>query len=122
MAETATQPVDREPADATPPSSPALQAGAAMAGPRPGNAQRSRIRAIGLQRAPHKDLYHFVLAQSWPRFFLLTGLMFVMTNLVFATFYWLSPGSVANARPGSFEEAFYFSVQTLATIGYGGMT
>jgi inward rectifier potassium channel len=29
---------------------------------------------------------------------------------------------VTNTRPGSFEDAFFFSVQTMATIGYGGMT
>jgi len=34
----------------------------------------------------------------------------------------LEPQSIANARPGSFEDAFFFSVQTLATIGYGGMS
>jgi inward rectifier potassium channel len=117
MAERATQA-----ADATQPAAPVLQAGAALVGLGPGNVQRARIRAIGLQRQPHKDLYHFVLAQSWPRFFLLTAVMFVLTNLLFATLYWLSPGSVSNIRHGSFEDAFYFSVQTLATIGYGGMT
>ncbi len=110
--------------DASQPGGPApfLQAGKLLAGMGPGTFNRARVRAIGLQRAWHKDLYHFVLAQSWPRFFLLTGLMFVATNLVFALLYWAVPGSVANARPGSFEDAFYFSVQTLATIGYGGMT
>jgi inward rectifier potassium channel len=105
-----------------PPAPPTFQVAAAMAGTRSPAGGQARIRAIGLERAPHKDLYHFVLAQSWPRFFLLTALTFVVTNLLFAAFYWASPGSVANARPGSFEDAFYFSVQTLATIGYGGMT
>ena len=42
-------------------------------------------------------------------------------NAVFAIPYWLAEGSVANARPGSYEDAFFFSVQTMATIGYGGM-
>ena len=117
MAEPATQP-----ADAPQPGPAVLQVGAALAGTGLGNGAQSRVRALGLQRAPHKDLYHFVLAQSWPRFFLLTAVMFVLTNLTFATLYWLSPGSVSTTRHGSFEDAFYFSVQTLATIGYGGMT
>jgi inward rectifier potassium channel len=30
-------------------------------------------------------------------------------------------GGVDNARPGSFTDAFFFSVQTMATIGYGTM-
>lgn len=80
---------------------------------------RQRLKAIGLERAPGKDLYHFVLSRSWPVFFLLIGLFFLMTNLVFAWLYMARPGSVTNAH--TFEEMFYFSVQTLATIGYGGL-
>ena len=119
-----------EPAEAAPASAPdATQPESGptfqVVPPRPsigaGNFDRSRIRALGLERAWHKDVYHFVLAQTWPRFFLLTALLFVATNLFFGALYWAVPGSVTNMRPGSFEDAFYFSVQTLATIGYGGM-
>jgi len=42
-------------------------------------------------------------------------------NVVFATLFWLVPGSVANARSGSFADAFFFSVETVATVGYGEM-
>jgi inward rectifier potassium channel len=44
-----------------------------------------------------------------------------VTNMLFAWLFLAEPGAIANVRPGSFEDAFYFSVQTLATIGYGGM-
>jgi inward rectifier potassium channel len=83
---------------------------------------RPRVRAVGQRFAPHEDLYHYVLTRSWSEFFALLSLAFVAANALFAFFYWLAPGSVANARPGSFEDAFFFSVQTMATIGYGGMT
>ena len=76
---------------------------------------------MGLPRAPYKDLYHFVLRRSWPEFFVLAAVAFLIANALFAALYVAQPGCVANARPGSFEDAFYFSVQTLATIGYGGM-
>jgi len=33
----------------------------------------------------------------------------------------LAPGSVANARPGSFADVLFFSIETLATVGYGDM-
>src|SRR4029077_10410823 len=33
----------------------------------------------------------------------------------------LVPGSIANARSGSFADAFFFSIETLATVGYGEM-
>ena len=79
------------------------------------------MKAVGAPRAPYKDLYHFVLARTWPEFFVLAGVAFLLANALFAVLYMAQPGAVANARSGSFEDAFYFSVQTLATIGYGGM-
>jgi inward rectifier potassium channel len=84
-------------------------------------ARRGTIRAVGMERAPHKDVYHFILARSWPTFFTVVGATFLVANILFASLYLMQPGSIAHARPGSFEDAFYFSVQTIATIGYGGM-
>jgi inward rectifier potassium channel len=46
--------------------------------------------------------------------------LFLGVNLVFAVLYLVVAG-IAHARPGSFADAFFFSVQTLATIGYGEM-
>ena len=105
---------------ADPPSGPTQNLTAPLIRP-PGidRFSRQRLKAIGLERAPAKDFYHFVLSRSWPVFFLLIGLFFLMTNLVFAWLYMARPGSVTNAH--TFEEMFYFSVQTLATIGYGGL-
>jgi inward rectifier potassium channel len=47
--------------------------------------------------------------------------IYVLVNVVFATFFWLVPGSVANARPRNFGDVFFFSIETLATVGYGEM-
>jgi len=47
--------------------------------------------------------------------------LYLAVNVVFATLFWLIPGSVANARPDSFSDAFFFSIETLATVGYGKM-
>ncbi len=80
-----------------------------------------KIRAIGQQFAPHLDLYHFILKRSWVVYGFMVFAAFAALNVFFATLYWLRPGSIANARPQSFEDAFFFSVQTFATIGYGGM-
>ncbi len=44
-----------------------------------------------------------------------------MANASFALLYLAQPGAIANARPGSFADAFFFSVQTIATLGYGVM-
>jgi len=67
-----------------------------------------------------EDLYHFLVTSSWPSLIGLIAAAFTVANLVFATGYFLD-GGVENARPGSFADAFFFSVQTMATIGYGKM-
>jgi inward rectifier potassium channel len=65
-----------------------------------------------------EDLYHYLLTASWPMLiFLITG-FFVLANLLFAVgYYW--DGGVEGTRSGSFADMFFFSVQTMATIGYG---
>jgi len=65
------------------------------------------------------DVYLFLLEASWPRLVLVFGLVYVAANAVFATVYVLGGDSIENARPGSFVDAFFFSVQTMATIGFG---
>ena len=66
-------------------------------------------------------MYHAVLTCAWWQFFAFVVVAFLSVNTVFAIVYTFDEGGIANARPGSFEDAFYFSVQTLATIGYGSM-
>lgn len=68
------------------------------------------------------DPYHVVLTLSWPRFFGGLVLVFILVNLAFGTAYWLLPGSVANARQDEFFDYFFFSIETLATVGYGAMS
>jgi inward rectifier potassium channel len=50
---------------------------------------------------------------------LLIASAYLLVNLVFATLYFAQPGSIANVRPGFFRDAFFFSVETFGTIGYG---
>ncbi|MBL8741276.1 MAG: hypothetical protein JNK04_09285 [Myxococcales bacterium] len=78
-----------------------------------------RVRTTGLRTALHEDIYHRVLTMPWSLFFCLAVLSFLLENSVFALLYLGQPGSIAGAREGSFFDAFFFSVQTLGTIGYG---
>jgi inward rectifier potassium channel len=67
------------------------------------------------------DAYHALRTLSWLG---LTGVFFTVylaLNLFFATVLWLGNAEIANSD-GSFPSLFFFSVQTLATIGYGGMS
>ncbi len=68
-----------------------------------------------------RDPYHLMLMVPWPGFLSIIILFYLATNALFALLYLLQPDSIANARPGSFVDAFFFSVQTLASIGYGAM-
>ncbi|MCB9586145.1 MAG: ion transporter [Polyangiaceae bacterium] len=80
----------------------------------------SQVIIVGARLHPLRDIYHLLLRASWTRAISLLGAVYVVMNLAFAICYWRL-GGVANMTPGSFKDAFFFSVQTMATIGYGGM-
>ncbi|WP_216839338.1 ion channel [Caulobacter sp. S45] len=86
------------------------------------SAGRPQVKVVGLHRGRFEDVYHRLLTLSWWRFFLLWVGIYLGVNFVFAVLYWVQPGGLINARPWSFEDAFFFSVQTLGTIGYGTMS
>jgi inward rectifier potassium channel len=73
----------------------------------------------GLSSAGLHDMYHLSMTMSWPWFYGAVASFFVLVNLLFASLYALVPGSVANLAAGDFAGAFFFSVETLATVGYG---
>ncbi|HET9931880.1 MAG TPA: potassium channel family protein, partial [Polyangiaceae bacterium] len=78
-----------------------------------------RVRVLGAPRPPLRDFYHALLRLSWTRTLLLVAGSYLALNLLFACFYSLA-GGVAHAHEG-FIDYFYFSVQTMGTIGYGAM-
>ncbi|WP_217433692.1 ion channel [Caulobacter sp. S45] len=79
------------------------------------------IRRVGLQRQRFGDGYHWLMTLSWARFLLLWMGVYLGVIAFFAVLFWLQPGGVAQARPGVLVDNFFFSVQTLGTIGYGDM-
>jgi inward rectifier potassium channel len=101
-------------------------------------AQESRVRLLnrdgtfnvrrrGLPFLRSLSIYHAVLTMPWLHFYALLVLLYLGTNLLFAAAY-VACGPEALAGPhlalshGRFGDAFFFSVQTLATIGYGAVT
>lgn len=81
----------------------------------------SSVLAVGRRARPRQDLYATLLNLTWPRTMGVMALLYFLLNFAFATAYWLDAGGISNARDGSYVDAFFFSVQTLATIGYGSM-
>jgi inward rectifier potassium channel len=79
-----------------------------------------QIHAVGRRLAPHEDFYHWVLTLTWPRFFGVFAASFIVLNAIFGVLFALGPGSVKDATTPL--DYFAFSVETLATIGYGEMS
>jgi inward rectifier potassium channel len=67
------------------------------------------------------DFYYRAMKVSWPKFFASTAVAFLALNSCFALAYVLGENPIANARPRSFVDLFFFSVETLATVGFGDM-
>lgn len=74
---------------------------------------------IGAVRFDITDPYRLAVTVSWPMFFAGLFATEILLNVCFALLYLVEPGSIANARPGGFGDAFFFSIETLATVGYG---
>ncbi len=68
-----------------------------------------------------RDPYHLLLTVPWAGFFGVLVLLYIAANLLFAFIYMAGGDCIENATPGSFLDFFFFSVQTLASIGYGAM-
>ncbi len=83
------------------------------------------VRREGLGPLGSLSLYHYLLTTSWPRFLGLVITAYLVLNASFAGAYLAcGPGALAGASPAEaggteFLRAFFFSVQTFATIGYG---
>lgn len=68
------------------------------------------------------DLYHRAVRMRLSAFLAMLAGGFLAINALFGLLYMLGTDTIAGATPGSFADHFFFSVQTLATIGYGAMS
>jgi inward rectifier potassium channel len=82
----------------------------------------------GLKLTTSLSLYHTLLTTTWTRFMGLVVASYVVVNAGFALAYLLcGPGALMAVAPGGtgahagFARAFFFSVETFSTIGYGNI-
>jgi inward rectifier potassium channel len=85
------------------------------------NISGREVVTYGLRTFFWQDLYYYVMTFTWPVFFLAVALVFVGINLLFASLFMLGENAIGNLFPNNFLGAFFFSVETLATVGYGDM-
>ena len=78
------------------------------------------IRVVGDRATPLRDFYHGLLQLPWWATIAAISAAFLVANALFAVGF-VAVGGVNHATPSSFRDAFFFSVQTMGTIGYGAM-
>jgi inward rectifier potassium channel len=66
-----------------------------------------------------RDPYHLMLTIPWTGFAGIVSVGYLVINVIFALLYLAGGDCLEGAKPGSFFDAFFFSVQTLGSIGYG---
>ncbi len=76
---------------------------------------------VNTDRLDWHDIYHQLLTLSWPRFLGVLLGTYLVLNLVFALLYYVGAPCIGELPRGAFWGAFFFSVETLATVGYGHM-
>jgi inward rectifier potassium channel len=88
--------------------------------PRTLNLGGREVESYGLRADFWSDFAHRCLTVRWPTFIAYSTLAFLVMNCGFALLFMLGDKPVANAD-GDFLHYFYFSIETLATVGYGDM-
>ncbi len=83
----------------------------------PRDGGRLRVVARGGRRYTGKDIYVHLLSLPWPLLILLIVILYLLANAAFALMYLTLGDVVGNARSGAFTDAFFFSVQTMTTLG-----
>ena len=79
------------------------------------------IIAVGVSDDFWSDFSHRAMTISWPMFLAWSLAVIIFVNALFAGVYLLGEKPVANVAEANFIQYFYFSIETLATVGYGDM-
>lgn len=84
-----------------------------------------QVRSLGKTGGALSDFYHQMLRFTWPQLMLFFILGFIALNLLFACLYSVDPDGISRSadpvQAAPFWRDFFFSVHTVATIGYGNV-
>jgi inward rectifier potassium channel len=81
-----------------------------------------RTNFLEKYRSEGFDFYHSTLKSSLFTFIGNFVIIFLGLNAIFGVLYYLQPNSIAGVPEHNFLDCFFFSVQTMGTIGYGAYT
>ena len=79
------------------------------------------LRKTGIPSFDLSDPYYLAVTMSWPLFQVIAMSCLVIINVVFGSLYAALPGAIQGVRPGDLLGAFFFSLETMSTVGYGEM-
>ncbi|MCQ6956590.1 ion channel [Mucilaginibacter aquariorum] len=82
------------------------------------------VKRRGLSRFNTADTYHTLIKMSWTKFWVVVLSGYLIANLFFASIYVLIgmdslDGASGNNHMSHLLDAFFFSAQTISTVGYG---
>lgn len=82
------------------------------------------VKRSGLSALQNLHIYHSLIEMSWLKFAMVTLSFYTLINILFAFLYVIVGvqhlvGIIGNTFIDKFWEAFFFSAQTLTTVGYG---
>ena len=82
------------------------------------------IKRTGLKGMDNTDIYHWLITTSWTNLIVMIVSAYTLTNLAFAAIYYALGyqhfgGILGYDGPSRFMDLFFFSAQTLTTVGYG---
>src|SRR5277367_3606190 len=73
----------------------------------------------GIRQFDLRDPYHLAVTLTWPQFLLAMVSLYLTVNVIFAVLYLAVPNALVVGHPATLSDAFFFSFETLATVGYG---
>lgn len=87
----------------------------------------SNIKRKGLPFFKPHEAFNSLIFMSWSRFWMTILLSYIVINLFFASIYFglgveHLDGSTSSTALDNFFDAFFFSAQTIATVGYGHLS
>jgi inward rectifier potassium channel len=86
--------------------------------PRMGGTDAALPIFLGHAKDSWRDGYHYLLTMPLWRFLGVMAAGYFALNAIFGLAYFLV-GGVVGVRPGNYVDDFFFSVETMSTVGYG---